>query len=161
FLQRSVPRFIDIASFARRVVQTDCCFFRDESRSAQQRPKRPMRSVKTEEQQITKERSGFFGSANGGAVGLVNECKVAVARLFLKTSSDFAQRWRIDFLERPAGCAELVERAEKMIGITRDRFCNERRLFVVDLFSGEFFGSDGEEQPEVFAQRKFQPDFAE
>src|SRR5436305_3545008 len=106
-----------------------------------------MGSIKTEEKQITKQRSGFFGTADGGgAVGLVNECKVAVARLFLKTSSDFAQRWRIDFLERPAGCAELVERAEKMIGITRDRFCNERRLFVVDLFSGELLGRDGQEQ---------------
>src|SRR5437016_5815246 len=48
-----------------------------------------------------------------------------------------------------------------MIGIACDRFRNERRLLVVDLFSGELFGGDGKEQPEVFAQWKFQPDFTE
>src|SRR6266705_2722731 len=90
-----------------------------------------MGSIKTEEKQITKQRSGFFGTADGGAVGLINECKAAVARLFLKTSSDFAERERIDFLEGPAGSPELVERAEKMIGIARDRFCHQRGLFVV------------------------------
>src|SRR5205807_830005 len=90
-----------------------------------------MGSIKTEEQQITKQRSGFFGTADGGAVGLINECKAAVARLFLKTSSDFAERGRIDFLEGPAGSPELVERTEKMIGIARDRFCHQRGLFVV------------------------------
>src|SRR5881409_539308 len=116
---------------------------------------------KTEEQQITKQRSGFFGTADGGAVGLINECKAAVARLFLKTSSDFAERGRIDFLEGPAGSPELVERTEKMIGIARDRFCHQRGLFVVAHSSGEFFGGDGKEQPEMFAQCKLQPDFAQ
>ena len=120
-----------------------------------------MGSIKTEEKQITKQRSGFFGTADGGAVGLINECKAAVARLFLKTSSDFAERGRIDFLEGPAGRPELVERAEKMIGIARDRFCHQRGLFVVAHSSGEFFGGDGKEQPEMFAQCKLQPDFAQ
>src|SRR5438132_13993974 len=102
-----------------------------------------MGSIKTEEKQITKQRSGFFGTADGGAVGLINVRKAAVARLFLKTSSDFAERGRIDFLEGPAGSPELVERAEKMIGIARDRFCHQRGLFVVAHSSGEFFGGDG------------------
>src|SRR5207249_12338316 len=89
-----------------------------------------MGSIKTEEKQITKQRSGFFGFADGGAVGLINECKAAVARLFLKTSSDFAERGRINFLESPAGGPELVERAEKMIGIARDRSRDEQRFLV-------------------------------
>src|SRR6266436_9809703 len=108
-----------------------------------------MGSIKTEEKQITKQRSGFFGTADGGAVGLINECKAAVARLFLKTSSDFAERGRIDFLEGPAGSPELIERAEKMIGIARDRFCHQRELFVVAHSSGEFFGRSEEHTSEL------------
>src|SRR5437879_13627112 len=97
-----------------------------------------MGSIKTEEKQITKQRSGFFGTADGGAVGLKNERKAAVARLFLKTSSDFAERGRIDFLEGPAGSPERVERSEKMIGLGRDRFCDDSGLLVVAHSSSEF-----------------------
>src|SRR5438046_5689422 len=58
-----------------------------------------------------------------------------------------------------------------MIRIPGDRFCDQREFLIVgrsksvlwriDLSKGELVGGDSEEQPEMFAQRQRQPDFAQ
>src|SRR5205814_5175746 len=92
-----------------------------------------------------------------GAIGLINKCEIAITRSLFKTTRNFLQRGRIDFIKAPAGRAKLIKRPQKMIGISRDRLCDQGGFLVVDLIGGELFGRGGEKQTKMLAQRKLQP----
>ena len=82
----------------------------------------------------------------------MNEREAAFAHLFFESRCQFAQRGRVDLIKGPAGGAQLVNRTEKTIGLSSDRFCNEHR-FVIAAAAGELFGGDAEEKTEMLAQR--------
>src|SRR5438874_13343151 len=115
-----------------------------------------MRGIEAEEQQVPKYWRRFFCIAERGPIGLVNKCEIAITRSLFKTICNFLQRGRIDFIKAPAGRAELVERPQKMIGVSRDRLCDQSDFVVVDFFGGELFGRGGEKQAKMLAQWNLQ-----
>jgi hypothetical protein len=72
-----------------------------------------------------------------------------------ESRGDFAQSWRLDFIKSPASGAKFVKRAQKTIRISSDGFRNEH-CSIIAAFAREFFGSDGENEPKMLAQRHVQ-----
>ena len=103
--------------------------------------------VESEEEQIAEDRLRVRES---GAIRVVNESKAAFAHLFFESRGDVAQSGRVDLIKRPAGSAQFVNRAEKTVGIPRDRFRDEHG-FIVAVFAGELFGGAGEKETKMFA----------
>ena len=115
-------------------------------------PERPMCCVESEQEQIAKQR---LRVRERGGIGVVNESKAAFTHLFFESSRDFAQCGRLDLLKSPASGAQFIELTEKTIGIPNDGFRNEH-FFIIGAFTREFFGSDGENETKMLAQRDVQ-----
>ena len=114
-----------------------------------QRPKRPMRRVESKQKQIAEQ---WLGVRTRGAISVVNESEAALMHSLFESRRDFAQSRRLDLIKSPASGAQFVKRAQKTIRISSDGFRNEY-CFVIGTFACEFFGSDGENEPKMLAQR--------
>ena len=76
-----------------------------------------MRGIEAEEKQVPKHWRRFFCIAERGAIGLINKCQIAITRSLFKTTRNFLQRGRIDFIKAPASRAELIEKLKEFLGL--------------------------------------------
>ena len=113
----------------------------------QQRPKRPIRAVKTDHEQVSETRPQLLRTCCSKAIGFVNKCESAIASDFCEASGDFAQGRFGDLVEVPASGMKLIDHAQEMIGIASDRFCHQG----LRIFSDKLFGCNRQQQTQVFA----------
>jgi hypothetical protein len=111
-----------------------------------------MRRVESKQKQIAKQP---LGMRERGAIRVVNKSEAAFMHSLFELRGDFAQSRRVDLIKSPASGAQFVKRAQKTIRISSDGFRNEH-CFITGAFAGEFFGSDGENEPKMLAQRHVQ-----
>jgi hypothetical protein len=71
--------------------------------------------------------------------------------LLLETHGDCTQRRRLNFVKATPRGAELIECAQKMIRVARDRFC-DKRIFVIAVLTREFLSRDRKEKSKMFPQ---------
>src|SRR6266542_7150379 len=111
--------------------------------------------VESKHENLAQQRLKLLGGCKDNTISVMNECEATFAHLFFESRCQFAQRGRVHLIKGPAGSAQLVNRTEKTIGLSSDRFCNEHR-FVIAAVAGELFGGDAEEKTEMLAQRHLQ-----
>ena len=90
FLPRSDPGFIEIPRFVARIAQNHDRILRGNDRRPQERPERPMRSVKSADEQVAETRRGFFCVRYRCTIGFVDKLKSAITNDFLETCRDLA-----------------------------------------------------------------------